>query len=152
MIARDLGVKINLVDTIAANRIPNLTSDKLDIVIYSFSITAERAKTIAFTNTVYVDQPGLLATDDTSPQSLPDLSAKGRRHPSRPHEDIVLTNRPSRAPTSSATTTTLLPSRRCSPDRFRGIVTSGGLAKVFSQRNPNLKVQFTVATAPMALD
>ena len=46
LIARDLGVKANIVDTTAANRIPNLTSGKLDIVIYSFSITAERAKAI----------------------------------------------------------------------------------------------------------
>ena len=41
LIGRDLGVKVNIVDTIASNRIPNLTSNKLDLVISSFSITAD---------------------------------------------------------------------------------------------------------------
>ena len=61
LIARDLGVKLNIVDTVASARIPNLLSKKLDIVISSFSITPERAKAIAFTNCVYVDQQVLLA-------------------------------------------------------------------------------------------
>src|SRR5580698_7246093 len=41
LLARELGAKVEVVDTVAANRIPSLTSGKVDIVISSFSITPE---------------------------------------------------------------------------------------------------------------
>lgn len=56
LLARELGAKLEVVDIVVANRIPSLTSGKVDIVISSFSITPERAKAVAFSNCVFVDQ------------------------------------------------------------------------------------------------
>ncbi|RPI32892.1 MAG: ABC transporter substrate-binding protein, partial [Hyphomicrobiaceae bacterium] len=49
MVAKALGVKIELQQVTAANRIPYLLTDKVDIVISVMGLTPERAKQIMFT-------------------------------------------------------------------------------------------------------
>jgi len=46
--AKKLGVKLELVPTNPANRIPLLTSNKVDLVFANFTITEERAKVVDF--------------------------------------------------------------------------------------------------------
>lgn len=150
-IARDLGVKINLVDTVASNRIPNIVSGKLDMVIYSFSITAERAKTIAFTNTVFVDQQVFLATKDKALPAITDLKGKRVGVTRASTNDIAATRAGVEGMTiqrydDDATTTQALLS-----GQVDGIITSGGLAAAVTTRNPNLENKFVVAQAPMAI-
>ena len=55
-----LGVKVNLVQVTASNRIPFLTTGKVDLIVATFGITPERAKQVLFSipysaieNTVY---------------------------------------------------------------------------------------------------
>lgn len=48
--AKDLGVKIDLVQVTGPDRIPALLSGRADVAISSLSITLARAKTIAFAN------------------------------------------------------------------------------------------------------
>jgi len=48
MVAQALGVKLEMVQATAANRIPYLLTDKADINVAAMSITAERAKQIMF--------------------------------------------------------------------------------------------------------
>jgi polar amino acid transport system substrate-binding protein len=50
MVARALGVKLQLVQLTSANRIPFLLTDKVDIVISVLGLTPERAKQIMFTS------------------------------------------------------------------------------------------------------
>ncbi|WP_342358753.1 transporter substrate-binding domain-containing protein [Terrarubrum flagellatum] len=151
MIARDLGVKINLVDTVASNRIPNLTSGKLDIVIYSFSITAERAKAIAFTNTVFVDQQVMLAPKDKTMPAIADLKGKKVGVTRATTNDIAMTRNAvegtiiQRYDDDASTTQALL------AGQVDGIVTSAALAAAVSGRNPNLETKFVVASAPMGI-
>ena len=52
--AKSLGVKIELVPTNPANRIPLLTSGKVDVVFASFTITDERAKVVDFTTPYFL--------------------------------------------------------------------------------------------------
>ena len=47
-IAKELGVKIELQSTNPANRIPLLTSGKVDLIVANFTITDERAKEVNF--------------------------------------------------------------------------------------------------------
>ncbi|MDQ7990305.1 MAG: ABC transporter substrate-binding protein [Candidatus Dactylopiibacterium sp.] len=47
-LARNLGVKLEIVPTNPANRVPLLTSNKVDLVFANFTITEERAKAIDF--------------------------------------------------------------------------------------------------------
>ncbi len=49
MVAKSLGVKLELQQVTAANRIPFLLTDKVDIVISVMGLTPERAKQIMFT-------------------------------------------------------------------------------------------------------
>ena len=48
LLAKDLGVKLNLVPVTGPNRIPFLLTNKLDLLVASLAITPERAKQVQF--------------------------------------------------------------------------------------------------------
>src|SRR5579871_2044504 len=48
LLAKDLGVELEIVPTTGATRIPSLQSGKADLVISTLSVTPERAKVIDF--------------------------------------------------------------------------------------------------------
>jgi len=48
LLAADLGVKLEIVPAVGANRIPFLQTNKVDMVMASFSITEERKKVVDF--------------------------------------------------------------------------------------------------------
>ena len=50
MLAKDLGVKLELVPTTSINRVPYLITGKVDVVISTFGATPERAKSVSFTS------------------------------------------------------------------------------------------------------
>ena len=76
LIARDLGVELEILDQVSQARIPNLTSEKVDILISSFGITAERAKAVMYTNAIYVDEQMVIAPAGAEMASLQDLVGK----------------------------------------------------------------------------
>ena len=62
LFAKSLGVKLELVPVTGPNRIPYLLTNKVDVLIATFGITAERAKQVLFSNpysslTIYVLAP-----------------------------------------------------------------------------------------------
>jgi polar amino acid transport system substrate-binding protein len=151
MIARDLGVEINLVDTTAANRVPNLVSGKLDIVIYSFSVTAERAKAIAFSNTVYVDSQVYVSASDKPAAKIEDLVGKNVGVTRASTNDIIVTKKAVEGTNIQRYDDDATTSQALLSGQVEGIVTSGALAKAIAERNPELKVQFIVSSAPMSI-
>lgn len=76
LVARDLGVELEIVDQVSQSRIPSLTSNKVDIVISSLGITAERAKAIMYTNAIYVDEQMVIAPAGAQMATLQDLVGK----------------------------------------------------------------------------
>lgn len=76
LIARDLGVELEILDQVSQARIPNLTGNNVDIVISSLGITAERAKAIWYTNAIYVDEQMVIAPTSAALNSLEDLVGK----------------------------------------------------------------------------
>ncbi|RIY01399.1 amino acid ABC transporter [Aureimonas flava] len=48
LLAKDLGVALEIVEVSGPNRVPILLTDKADVVISTFSITPERRKVVAF--------------------------------------------------------------------------------------------------------
>ena len=50
LLAKDLGVKLNLVPVTGPNRIPFLLTNNLDLLVASLAITPERAKQVQFSN------------------------------------------------------------------------------------------------------
>jgi polar amino acid transport system substrate-binding protein len=75
-LAKDMGVKLEVVDTTSSNRIPNLQTNKVDVVFCNFTRTMERAKEIAFTDPYVVATEGLLVRAGSGVTSLE--SMKGR--------------------------------------------------------------------------
>ncbi|OCG03142.1 ABC transporter substrate-binding protein [Gilliamella sp. wkB112] len=69
-IAKALNVKVELVPTNPANRIPLLTSQKADLIVANFTVTEERAKTVDFslpyfaTGQKFIARKGVLKTTD----------------------------------------------------------------------------------------
>lgn len=69
-IAKALNVKVDLVPTNPANRIPLLTSQKADLIVANFTVTDERAKTVDFslpyfaTGQKFIARKGVLKTAD----------------------------------------------------------------------------------------
>jgi polar amino acid transport system substrate-binding protein len=62
LMAKALGVKLELVPVTGPNRIPYLLTNKIDVLIATFGITAERSKQVLFSNpysalTIYVLAP-----------------------------------------------------------------------------------------------
>jgi len=76
LIARDLGVELEILDQVSQSRIPNLTSKKVDILVSSLGITAERAKAIMYTNSIYVDEQMVIAPASAEIATLDDLVGK----------------------------------------------------------------------------
>lgn len=76
LLARDLGVEMEVVQTNGANRLPLLMTNRTDIVLSALSISAERLKTIDFSTPysgigVYVAAPKSMAI-----KTAADLSGK----------------------------------------------------------------------------
>lgn len=76
LLARDLGVELEIVPLTGPNRIPYLMTKKVDMVISVFSITPEREKVIAFSNPYGVNQLVLGAPKAISIKGVDDLAGK----------------------------------------------------------------------------
>ena len=74
--AKALGVKVHVVDTTSANRIPDLQTNKVDAVVCNFTITPERAKQIAFSDPYVVAGETLLTQKSSTIATIADLTGK----------------------------------------------------------------------------
>ena len=76
LLAKDLGVKLEIVTTTGPTRIPMLQTDKADLVISTLSITPDRAKVIDF-SLPYADHPSVVGALKSIPlTSYADLAGK----------------------------------------------------------------------------
>lgn len=76
MLAKDLGVELEIVQLTGPNRVPYLLTNKVDMVISSFSITAERKKVIDFSLPYSISESVILAPKSVIITKLADLSGK----------------------------------------------------------------------------
>lgn len=76
MLAKDLGVELEIVQLTGPNRVPYLLTNKVDMVIASFSITAERKKVIDFSLPYSVSESVIFAPKAVNITKLPDLAGK----------------------------------------------------------------------------
>ena len=76
LLARDLGVSLEIVTSTGPTRIPMLQTDKADLVVSTLSITPDRAKVIDF-SIPYADHPSVVASLSTVPlKEMSDLAGK----------------------------------------------------------------------------
>jgi polar amino acid transport system substrate-binding protein len=76
LIAKDLGVKVELIPVTSANRIPYLQTHKADLVISSMGKNAEREKAIDFSDAYAPFFSAVYGTKDIALGKLADLSGK----------------------------------------------------------------------------
>ena len=76
LLAKDLGVELEIVPTTLANRVPFVQTGKADVVISAFSITPERAKVIDFTVPFASIQVVIGAPKSIQISSVADLAGK----------------------------------------------------------------------------
>ncbi|MFI5015653.1 MAG: transporter substrate-binding domain-containing protein [Hyphomicrobiales bacterium] len=91
MIAKSLGVKVQLEQIIGANRIPFLLTNKIDLVISAMGATPERAVQVMFTSpyaALYLGVYGHKATAVTGPDQLGTLRVAATRGTT---QDLTLT-------------------------------------------------------------
>ncbi|MCQ8230299.1 MULTISPECIES: ABC transporter substrate-binding protein [Pantoea] len=75
-LAKEMGVKLEMVNTTSANRIPNLQTNKVDVVFCNFTRNLERAKEIGFTNPYVVASEAMLVRKNSGIQSAHDMGGK----------------------------------------------------------------------------
>ena len=73
-LAKDLGVKLNLVPVTGPNRIPYLLTNKIDMLIASLAITPDRAKQVQFSHPYSAAQIVVFGGKETKIAKAEDLS------------------------------------------------------------------------------
>jgi polar amino acid transport system substrate-binding protein len=76
LLAKDLGVQLELVPVTGQSRIPSLQTGKVDFVVASFGIYTERALSVAFSNPYGGHKSVIIAPKGTEIKSLADLKGK----------------------------------------------------------------------------
>ena len=76
LLAEDLGVELEVIDTTSANRIPNLQTDKVDVVFCNFTRNGERGREIDFTDPYVVASQALLVQKGSGITNVEDLPGK----------------------------------------------------------------------------
>lgn len=75
-LAKEMGVKLEMVNTTSANRIPNLQTNKVDVVFCNFTRNLERAKEIGFTHPYVVASEAMLVRKESGIKSAHDMDGK----------------------------------------------------------------------------
>src|SRR3546814_2285547 len=73
-LAKELGVKVNIVPVTGPNRIPFLLTNKVDLLVASLAITPERAKQVQFSDPYSAAQIVVFGGKDTKIAKAEDLS------------------------------------------------------------------------------
>lgn len=76
LLAKDWGLELEFVQTTGATRIPNLQTDKADIVVSTLSVTPERQKVIDFSKPYAALVSVIGARKDLAIKDWPDLKGK----------------------------------------------------------------------------
>jgi polar amino acid transport system substrate-binding protein len=91
LLGKYLGVKVNLVQLTSPNRIPFLMTNKVDLIVATFGITPERAKTVTFSIPYSAIDNVVFAKKDSGIKSLDDLKGKRVGVPRGTVQDVLLT-------------------------------------------------------------
>ncbi len=76
LIGEELGIEVEFVEAVSANRIPFLNEDKVDLIISTMTINEERKQQIDFSIVYYLAQQRLLVKKDGNIKSVSDLNSR----------------------------------------------------------------------------
>jgi polar amino acid transport system substrate-binding protein len=92
LLGKYLGVKVNLVPLTSPNRIPFLITNKVDLIVATFGITPERAKTVMFSIPYSAIENVVFAAKDKKIASINDLKGLRVGVPRGTVQDVILTS------------------------------------------------------------
>jgi len=75
LLAKDLGLKLNLIPVTGPNRIPFLLTNKVDLLVASLAVTPERAKQVAFSKPYSAATIVLYGSKKAAIKGAPDLKS-----------------------------------------------------------------------------
>lgn len=153
LIAKDMGVELQIVEVTGPNRIPFLMTKKADIVVSSFSITPERMKAVQFSKP-YGALDFVIAAPKASPiKELKDIAGKRIGVVRGNIQDLRLTPIAPQGTTivrfdDDATTATALLS-----GQIDAICTPSIVANALAKQNPgkNLENKFSISATAYAV-
>ena len=152
-LAKDMGVELKIVEVSGPNRIPFLMTSKADIVISSFSVTAERAKVVAFSTPYSVNQLVVGAPKSLAITKMDDLIGKRIAVVRGNLQDLELTKSAPKGATlvryeDDATANTALIA-----GQVDAIATPSTTVQTLATRMPakNLEIKFIVKVQPLAI-
>lgn len=91
LMAKDLGIKVNLVPVTGPNRIPFLLTNKVDLLVASLAITPERAKQVQFSTPYAAASIVLYGAKKVDLKAAPDLKGKRVGVARASTQDLALT-------------------------------------------------------------
>lgn len=91
LLAKDLGVKVEMTPVSSANRLPYLQTKKVDVIIYSLGKSAEREKVIDFTAPYAMIFSGVFGAPSVKVTKAEDLAGKAVGVSRGSLEDLELT-------------------------------------------------------------
>ena len=91
LLAKDLGVKVNLVAVTGPNRIPFLLTNKVDVLVASLAVTPERAKQVQFSKPYAAASIVLYGSKSLDLKSAADLKGKRIGVARASTQDVALT-------------------------------------------------------------
>jgi polar amino acid transport system substrate-binding protein len=153
LLAKDMGVELEIVQVTGPNRIPFLMTGKADMVISSFSITPERAKVVSYSNPYGASEFVVAGPKQNAIKSMADLVGKRIAVVRGNMQDSLLTPL---APKGSnivrfdddATVTAALMS-----GQVDAICAPNSLAGALSMQNPDKQIdtKFSIKVIPYAI-
>jgi polar amino acid transport system substrate-binding protein len=153
MLAKDLGVELEIVPVTGPNRIPFLMTNKADMVISSFSITPERAKVVAYSIPYGASQFVVAAPKPVAIKALDDLVGKRIGVVRGNMQDSLLTPIAPKGTTlvrfdDDATVTAAVVS-----GQVDALCTPNSLAAAIAKQNPGKQIEtkFAIKVIPYAI-
>lgn len=153
MLAKDLGVELEIVQVTGPNRIPFLMTNKADMVISSFSITPERAKVVAYTNPYGASQFVIAGPKQVAIKGMNDLAGKRIGLVRGNMQDTLLTPLAPKGTAlvrfdDDATVTAALMS-----GQVDALCTPNSLAAAIGKQNPDKQIEtkFAIKVIPYAI-
>ncbi len=92
LLGKYLGVKVNLVTLTSPNRIPFLITNKVDLIVATFGITPERAKTVLFSIPYSAIENVVFAAKGKKITSIEDLKGLRVGVPRGTVQDVILSS------------------------------------------------------------
>lgn len=92
LLAKDLGLELEFVQTTGATRIPNVQTNKADVIVSTLSVTPERGKVIDFTKPYAALQSVVGCLKSVEAKDWPDLKGRTIAVSRGTTQDTTLTN------------------------------------------------------------